>query len=136
MGYYVSHMIGIRTGGVFSGETEMADLQHRIAEVKRRFDGDCCPHITDGSTNSGCLSSELTGHKGSYVVIAGVFNYWMWETASEFSRALSVEFGTEVMHMCWDEQQNEVQTQIWLDGRPLFEVPENPLGRVIRRIVG
>ena len=132
MGYYVSHMIGIRTGGILGGDIDQTDLQQRIAKIKAKFDS-CCPHIAE-SGKVGCLAPQLDGHKGTYAVIAGVFNYWTWDEASEFSRALSAEFGTQVMHMCWDEEINEVQTQIWLDGRPLFEVAENPIGRVVRRI--
>jgi len=73
-----------------------------------------------GDDLSYCLSRELTGHKGSYVVIAGVFNYWTFRKSTEFARRLSKEFGTEVMHMCWDEQNDNVQCQIYLDGHPFL----------------
>ena len=133
MGYYLSHMIGIRTGGVFGGKVDMDDLRSRVAKIIQELrPTDSDPDIADDPSH--CMSSELEAHKGCYVVIAGVFNYWHWESASEFSRRLSQEFGTEVMHMCWDEEQETVQCQIWLDGEPLFEVAENPIGRILRRV--
>ena len=87
MGYYISHMIGIRTGGVFGGKTDMDDLRSRIAKIileLRPTEND--PDIYVGDHPTRCISTELEAHKGCYVVIAGVFNYWVWEKASEFSR--------------------------------------------------
>lgn len=136
MGYYVSNMIGIRTGGVFSGDTDMLALTARIDRVRKEVIA-ANPNLEKPSENvgGGALSSELIGNKGSYVVIAGVFNYWTYPASSLFAQALSKEFGTDVMHMCWNEQLDEIQCQVWLDGRPLFEVNENPIGRILRRVV-
>ena len=50
-------------------------------------------------------------------------------------QALSVEFQTEVMHLCWDEERDTAQCQIWLNGQPLLDVQENPIGRILRRVV-
>lgn len=86
--------------------------------------------FTAGTDKSG----ELESHKGSYVVIAGVFNHWQFDSVSVFAKELSKEFGTEVMLMSWDEEINEVHCQIYLDGNALFEVSENPIGAVLRRI--
>ncbi len=33
MGYYVSNIIGIRTGGVFSGEKDIDDIKKRIKKI-------------------------------------------------------------------------------------------------------
>ena len=133
MGYYVSNMIGIRTGGVFSGKTDMDDLKTRVAKVIARMrDTDDDPPIGDDPSH--CMSGELEARKGTYVVIAGVFNYWRFDWAQEFSRQLSAEFGTEVMHMAWDEERDEVQCQVFLAGKPLFEVHENPIGAILRRV--
>jgi len=137
MGYYISHMIGIRTGGVFSGSTDTKDMKERIKKITLEMRGtDDDPDLggEDGDP-SRCMSQELIAHKGSYVVFAGVFNYWNFETASVFVKRLSEEFGTEIMHMAWDEQLNHIQCQIWLTGEPLFEVSENPIGQILRRIV-
>jgi hypothetical protein len=134
MGYYVSNMIGIRTGGVFAGETDMDDLKARVAKlIAEMRGGEFNPDIQDDPSH--CMSDELRAHKGSYVVIAGVFNFWTFDESSEFSRRLSDELQTEVMHMCWDEQDDNVQCQIFLAGKPLFETAEDALGRVLRRIV-
>ncbi len=126
MGYYVSHMFGIKAGGVFSGDIDMEDFNTRLQAVYERYTGEPGKGITPGV--------EQTGNKGAYIVLAGTYNYWLYPHASRFASMLSEEFGTEVMHMCWDEQKDEVQCQIWLGGKPLFEVNENPIGQILRRI--
>jgi len=132
MGYYVTNIIAIRTGGVMSGSTDVKDMNSRISKIiKLMKNGDYPPDISDIDY---CISKELRGHKGSYVVIAGVFNYWTFESSSVFTKKLSKEFGTEVVHICWDEMKDEVQCNIFLDGKPLFEVNENPLGQILRRL--
>jgi hypothetical protein len=133
MGYYVSHMIGIRTGGVFSGETDIDDMKTRISKVIAEMKGvDAEPDIGDNPSH--CMSKELVAHKGSFVVLAGVFNYWSFENAEAFVKRLSVEFGTEVMHMGWDMERDTVQCQIWLDGKQIYEVDENPIGKILRHV--
>lgn len=137
MGYYISHIIGMRVGGIFSGATDTEDIKDRIKRIVLEMRGtENNPDLggEDGDP-SHCMSKELTAHKGAYVVLAGVFNGWEFKEASIFVKRLSEEFGTEVMHMTWDEQSNEIQCQIWLDGKPFFEVSENPVGQVLRRIV-
>jgi hypothetical protein len=137
MGYYVSNMIGIRTGGVFGGAVDMDALKKHIAKVVLAMrEGDNDPDLGDEEGDpSHCMSQELEAHKGCYVVLAGVFNYWCYEHSSEFVRLLSEEIGgNEIMHMCWDEENGEVQCQVWCAGKPLFEVNEDPIGRVLRRI--
>jgi len=126
-------MIGIRTGGVFSGETDMDDLKKRISKIGKEMEADELPVDFDTSNPSHCLSQELVAHKGRYVVMAGVFNYWNYKDVSEFAKRLSKEFETEIMVMTWDEGQNAVQCNIFLDGKPLFEVNENPIGQILRR---
>lgn len=136
MGHHISHMIGIRTGGVFSGQTDIDDMKERITKIvleMRETDDDPDLGGEDGDP-SHCMSKELTAHKGRYVVIAGVFNYWGFETASTFVKRLSEEFATEIMHMAWDEERDIVQCQIWLAGKPCFELSENVIGQVLRRM--
>jgi hypothetical protein len=138
MGYYVSNIFGIRTGGVFSGKTDTDDVKERIKKLILAMRSECGVEPDMGGEDgdpSHCMSKELEAHKGSYIVLAGVFNYWRYEYSSEFARRLSLEFRTEVLHMCWDEEIDEVQCQIWLDGKQLFEVVENPIGRIMRRII-
>lgn len=136
MGYYVSNIIATRTGGVFSGGHDLEDMKERIAAlVLSMRDSEHDPNLGDEQGDvSHCMSQELHAAKGAYVVLAGVFNRWIYKHSSEFVKLLSSEFQCEVMHMCWDEQSNEVQCQIWLAGRPLFEVNENPIGRILRRV--
>lgn len=133
MSYHVSNMFGIRTGGVFSGNTDIDDLKKRVTKIIAEMrETEFNPDIADDPSH--CMSSELKAHKGSYVVIAGVFNYWAFDRSSEFAKRLSKEFGREVMHMCWDEVNNQVQCQVYLDGRSLFEFAENPIERILRRV--
>ena len=135
MGYYVSNMIGVRGGGVFSGDTDMEDFRKRLRALLLQLRSETKESWSDvqGDMNFDC-TKELEAGKGAYIVIAGVFNYWRYEKSSELAKRVSKEFGTEVMHMCWDEERDEVQCQIWLDGKPMFEVSENPIGRILRRV--
>ena len=137
MGYYVSNMIGIRTCGVFAGATDTDDMRQRIAKIVLEMrEGENKPDLGDKDGDpSHCMSKELEAHKGAYVVLAGVFNYWTWKYSSEFSRRISEEFQAEVMHMCWDEERDEVQCQIWLAGKPMLEINENPIGQILRRVL-
>ena len=108
MGYNISHMIGIRTGGVFSGKTIVDDMEERIKKIvleMRSSDNDPDPDIGgESGSPSHCMSRELEAHKGSYVVIAGVFNYWDFRNASVFVKRLSEEFGLEIMNMALNEE--------------------------------
>lgn len=129
MAHCISNMIGLRSGGLVSGETDMEDVKTRINRIivetgnEKHIDLDYC------------MSRELTGTKGDYIVIAGVFNYWGFDQASEFCSRLSIEFGGEIMLMSWNEVFDTVQCQIFLAGKPLFEVAENPIARILRRAV-
>lgn len=136
MGYYVSNMIGIRTGGVFSGDTDTKDFKKRLEAVLAELHSEKNKVWSDVQSRMNfAVTKELEAGKGAYIVIAGVFNYWRYEKSSELAKRLSKEFGSEVMHMCWDEEQDEVQCNIWLDGKPLFQIAENPIGRILRRII-
>lgn len=126
MGHNNSNMIGIRSGGVFSGGTDMKEAKAKINKIILETGNDYDVNLDN------CMSRELTAHKGSYIIIAGVFNYWGFDRASKFCLRLSVEFGSEVMLMSWDEATNEIRCQIFLDGKPLFQVSENSIGRVLR----
>jgi hypothetical protein len=133
MAYYVSNMFGLRVGGVFGGPADWEDVRVRIGKIVAEMEANGLevgiPHDP-----SCCMSKEIGASKGTYIVLAGIFNYWTFGHASEFAKRLSAEFGTEIMHMCWDEEIETVQCQVWLGGRPLFEVDENPIGRVLRRV--
>jgi hypothetical protein len=123
-------MIGIRTGGILSGGVDVVDIKERIINLIETED----LHPPGVELLDTCMSSELHGDKGSYVVIAGVFNYWGSEATFEFARLLSVEFGTEVMVMAWNEMSDDYGCNIFLDGEPLNGSGENPIGNIIRRM--
>jgi len=128
MGYYVSGMFGIRTGGVFSDDVDTDDILKRVNKVLEETNE---PRLKNFDH---CMSKELVATKGSYVVIAGVFNYWMPDDQMKFAKRLSEEFGVEVMAMAWDEEREEARCNIFLGGKELFEIDENPIGRILRRI--
>lgn len=136
MGYYVSNLFGIRMGGVFSVDADMDEVRRRVQSLvlSMRDDIDHNPPLggEDGDP-SHCMSGELVGSKGGFVVIAGTFNYWSFDRSTEFARRLSEVFETEVMHMCWDQETDDVQCQMYLAGRPMLEASEDPVGRVLRR---
>lgn len=138
MGYYVSSMIGIRTSGVFGGEPDMEDTKARILKVwKAGEDGEpIWGNAKDAEwINWAMAPKELSATKGGLVVLAGTFNYLGFNRmGDEFGCNLSKEFGTEVMVMSWDQEQDAVQCQVYLGGKPLFEVHENPIGRILRRV--
>jgi len=133
MGYYVSNMIGIRLGGVFSGNTDMDKLSSRILEIAKDYDAQVYPPL-EGQPLPSCMSRELVARKGGMAVIAGVFNYWTFDIVQPFAAKLSEEFGTEVLLMSFDEEQDEARCQVYLGGKPLMEVGESTLGRIIRRV--
>lgn len=129
-------MIGIRTGGVFSGKADMEDLRARIKKVIRKTEHEYPFGMEEGSEEMhDVISHELEAGKGSYVVIAGVFNYFSFKSASEFAAALSEEFGVEVMLMHKYEVTDTVRVNIFLCGKPLFEINENPVRTVLRRVL-
>jgi hypothetical protein len=132
MGYYISSMIGIRIGGVFSEELDYDNLKNRVSKIILEMRDTDNPDINDDPSH--CMSQELRAHKGSYVVIAGVFNYWNYDSVCKFSSRLSKEFGTEVMQMTWDEEVDDIKCNVFLDGKPLSDVNENPFSRAIRHI--
>lgn len=138
MSYYVSNLIGIRTGGVFAGPADIEDLKRRIFSIIDQLKSEENEIWSDIPDNKPiweqCISRELVASKGSYVVVAGVFNFWSWEKSSEFSRRLSKEFGTEIMHICWNEETGEVNHGVFLDGKLRDDVDENPIGSIMRRV--
>ena len=145
MGYYVSNIIGIRTGGVFSGETDVEDVKNRIRKIvlKMReesekegseiFDPDL--GWKDGDPSHCMCEKELVGSKGSYIVLAGVFNYWSFKAAEQFAKRLSEEFGTHVMLMSWDEEQDVIKSDVYLEGKSIRENNEDPISSALRRVV-
>ena len=105
MSYSVSAMIGIRTGGVFSGDADVEAYREEIAKVVKSMGERSETYISlgRGDSLSAAMSKELISRKGGYIVIAGVFNYWMSSDVLEFAKKLSVELDTEVMAMAWEE---------------------------------
>ena len=145
MGYYVSNIIGIRTGGVFSGETDVEDVKNRIKKIvlemreesrkegSEIFDSDL--GWKDGDPSHCMCEKELVGSKGSYIVLAGVFNYWTFNVVEQFAKRLSQEFGTYVMLMSWDEEQDIIKSDVYLGGKSIRENNEDPISSALRRVV-
>ena len=125
----ISTMIGIRTGGIVSGATDVDDMKKRIVHLVETKD----ILFPDIDVLDMCISVELHGCKGSYMVMAGVFNHWGRLDTFEFARLLSEEFGTEVMVMTWNEMSGRYGCNIFLAGKPLDAVNEDPVSRILRR---
>ena len=54
MGYYVSNIIGIRTGGVFSPTVDIEDMKGRVANIVAEMrDGDHRTDIEDDPSHCG-----------------------------------------------------------------------------------
>lgn len=138
MAYPVSVMIGIRTGGVFSAPKDVEDIKARIKKLvetgEKEEDTDLAYSIPSCRVPEAAVSQELSGSKGSYVVFAGVFNYWGFERSSGFAKILSEEFGTEVMIMSWDESTEAVDCQAYRRGQPLKESDEDIISGIMRRV--
>ncbi len=145
MGYYVSNIIGIRSGGVFSGETDVEDVKNQIKKIvlemreeskkeeSEIFDPDL--GWKDGDPSHCMCDKELVGSKGSYIVLAGVFNYWTFNVVEQFAKRLSEEFGTHVMLMSWDEEQDIIKSDVYLNGKSIKEINEDPISSALRRVV-
>ena len=122
MGSYASNIIGIRTGGLLSGETDMDDLVPRILAVANR----CHAPVFENA-----ISRELEASKGCFVVIGGVFNYWSLEDVFDFAKSLSEEFATFVTAMSWHEETDQVEHRVFVDGKLLEDHDGNPFERVL-----
>ena len=88
MGSYVSNMIGIRTGGVFSGKTDLDDLKGRVAQIiaemrDTKFD----PDIADDPSR--CMSNELKRIKVLMLSLRVFSITGHLISQSEFSKRLS-----------------------------------------------
>lgn len=136
MGYPISTMIGIRTGGVFSNMTDMEKFKKQVIKIikEQEKEGTCRGDLSEADLEY-CMSTELSAAKGSYVIIAGVFNYWDYENGtSKLGKRLSKELGVEVMVMTWDEQTERIDSDVFLAGQRMQEVNENPVTQLVRRI--
>lgn len=143
MSYCVSSMIGIRTGGVFSGPVDIrtlkGDIQALILDMKKEagIKGEYAPVFgEEGRDPVHSMSHELQGGKGSYVVLAGVFNNWEFDDVERFAERLSYRLDLEVLVITWDEEQNIVQGGVYRNGVPLKQGESNGLRTVLRRVAG
>jgi hypothetical protein len=95
MGYCVTHMIGVDTPEYANGKP--CDWAERVKKVIRSLENADYPVPIDEEDLSNCLVDRaLWGNKSCVMVIAGAWNYWSHDGASEFCRALSKEFCSTV----------------------------------------
>lgn len=122
MGYYISSMIGIRTHAAdFPDGISMDEIKARIVKVAERIRIEEPDYDDDDQNFLNCISDELTGWKGSMVVIGGTFNYWTFENVAKFAWRLSEEFQTYVMVMTWDEERDIVNQEVFIKGKRLCD---------------
>jgi hypothetical protein len=109
MSYCVDTIIGISVPEV------MLDLDKMREQVKKLAQDDSRIWHLEPEYY---MSEELWGNKGSYVVIAGSFNYWTWDDTSEFARRLSKVFKTNTMVMTWEyENFNKIDCAVYDRGK-------------------
>lgn len=113
MGYCVSNIIAIRTGGVFSDSTDIEKLKQVVVKVAKCHE-DLPELLQDIKTLP--ISVELTATKGSYAVIAGVFNYTGFNTFAPFVQDLSKVLDTYIVYTCWNEQTNNLKSLVFSHG--------------------
>lgn len=121
MSHCVSNLIGIRVGSRFSGpmsEEKQRSLIGAIVNIAKEMESEKKVTLEYGPAS--CLSTELAGPLGSYVILAGAFNGWTYEFSRVFAQRLSDVCATSVMHMCWDEEEPSVRCNVWRNGKELF----------------
>jgi hypothetical protein len=132
----ITNIFGLRTGGVLSGPIDVKDVKERIIKIIEEMSNQIgqMPDLGEGGKLlDQCMSKELSGGKGSYIVIAGVFNYWYYESSSQFAKRLSEEFSTEVIHVCWEEGSEKFDCMMWCNGKEFADSNESQIHKVLRR---
>lgn len=67
-----------------------------------------------------CMTSDLVGPKGSAIVVAGVFNYWMADQGFRLSKELSRRLRGTVVHLVLDMVMDELRVQSFTNGFETF----------------
>lgn len=129
MGHWVSNMIGIRTGGVFSADLTEEEHKKLVDEIRATFDemekddAYVPSYVEEDMLYKYSITKEVCGGKGSYVLIGGIFNFWSWPAVSDFATRLSKKVGY-VFAACWDEDSEKLNCQVFHDGKPRFNATE------------
>jgi hypothetical protein len=107
MSYCTAYIIGIYTGGVFSGRTNMDSLKQAVADTA----GDC-----EKLAKAASQLTEFNGGKGSIAMMGGVFNYLDTETVSNFCLELSRTLRTTVYATGHDMETGGIKSAAWREG--------------------
>jgi len=115
MGYYVSHIIGIRADHDSTVDQIWSLARAALLKLPKGDREMFEDNLRIDAIPPPSLSHKLDGPRGSYVAISGVFNYWSGDDVDVVCKALSKEFGL-VMHMELNEEKWTRRARVWLDG--------------------
>ncbi len=131
MSHCHTNCIAIRTGGIFDISSDMALMASEIQKVMLEIPDALPFNLKDDSEALGfCLSKELHGGKGGVVVISGVFNHWHFDQASQFAKALSKHFSTDVMISSLDNEIGIFNSDCFVKGQQWSYADEQIIGRI------
>ena len=123
MSYPVSIMIGVCVGDVFSGihtKRSKESLQNKILNIAKKI-------ILEKTLNFGeypeKTSDILSGRKGDYIVMAGVYNTFGFETASLIAQTISKELKCETMIIAYDMIGQKIECMVFSHGEPKLNKP-------------
>ena len=111
MGHPSTNTFTILMTDMNAAPENMADLRRRIIPLVEAAEIPGGEKMLDSS-----MSRELEAGKGSVVVIAGVWNYWSYQDASKFAKAVSGEFNTWVYHLWHEHTTDRVEFGVWDGG--------------------
>lgn len=124
MSYPVSIMIGICVGDVFSGnytKKEKEKLQNEILDIAKNIILENTLEDLDEYPNK--ISDILSGRKGDYMVMAGVYNTFGFDTANLIAQSISKIKECETMVMAYDCIGQRIECMVWFDGEPKKNTP-------------
>ena len=124
MSYPVSIMIGICVGNVFSGtitEENKKKLQDKICRIAKNIILE--NSICDFGEYPQKVSDILSGQKGDYVVMAGVYGTFGFGTANLIAKAISKKLKCETMAMAYDYIGQTIECMVYSDGEPKSNKP-------------
>lgn len=124
MSYPVSIMIGVCVGDVFSGvhtKRSKESLQNKILNIVKKIILE--KTLNDFGEYPEKTSDILSGRKGDYIVIAGVYNTFGFETASLIAQTISKELKCETMIMAYDMIGQKIECMVYSNGEPKSNKP-------------
>jgi len=117
-------MIGICIGGVFSGihtEKSKKNLQNKILSIAKNIILENT--LDDFKEYPEKISDILSGNKGDYMVMAGVYNTLGFGTANLIAQGISKKLECETMIMAYDCTGQRIECMVYMHGEPKSSKP-------------